>query len=55
MTAEECKAYYEQNKDFRAYVDGFVRNKKIIMDDGIFAFKMIQNTAEYYKAKEGKE
>ena len=54
MTAEECKAYYEQNKDFKAYVDGFVCNKKIIMDDGIFAFKMIQNIAEFYKKSEGK-
>ena len=53
MTAEECKAYYEQNEDFKRYVDRCVENDWKIGKDGIFDLKIVQNVAEYYKAKEG--
>lgn len=49
MTPEQTKQLYDTNSDFRQYVDNFCRSKKIIQDEGIFRFKMIQNVAEYYK------
>ena len=55
MTREECKQYAMEHPEFEAYCVRFCKDKKIIKDDGIYAFKMIQNVAEDYRRKEGKE
>ena len=55
MTREECKQYAMEHPEFEAYCVRFCKDKKIIKDDGIYDFKMIQNVAEDYRRKEGKE
>ena len=54
MTREECKQYAMKNPEFEAYCERFCRSKKIIKDDGVYALKMVQNMAEFYKRSEVK-
>lgn len=51
MTPEKCKQLYNDNPDFRQYVDNFFRSKAIKMDDGAFRLKIIQNVGESYLVK----
>ena len=54
MTREECKAYAEKNPEFEDYCVRFCRNKKNIKDDGVYALKMVQKVAEFYRESEVK-
>lgn len=46
------KEFYNTNKDFKDFCDKSLRNGEAESLDVLLTHKIVQNVAEYYKAKE---
>ena len=46
------KEFYETNKDFKDFCDKSLRNGEAESLNVLLTHKIVQNVAEYYKAKE---
>jgi TRAP-type uncharacterized transport system substrate-binding protein len=49
MTDKEIKAFYDNNKDFKEYVDRFIHNNPEYSLTEALKHKIIHNIADYYK------
>ena len=49
------KDYYEQNEDFKAYVDGMRRIHPDVSVEEVLEKKIVQNVAEYYREREAEK
>lgn len=45
------KDFYNQNKDFKEYVDRYCRNKDVSVEE-VLSYKQTQLVAEYYREME---
>lgn len=45
------KDFYNQNKDFKEYVDRYCRNKDVTVKE-VLSYKQTQLVAEYYREME---
>ena len=48
----DIKEYYENNENFRAYVDGFKRIHPEVSVEEVLEKKVVREVADYYAEKE---